>query len=228
MARRGRFIAIEGTNGSGKGTQTRLLVQALRRRGKRVRLIAFPQYRQKSAAPIEAYLNGDYGPMRDVGPYQAALLYAVDRAAARTKILAWLASGDIVIADRFTASNLAYGGAQIKSAKQRLKFWRWLEGLEYELLELPRPDRTIVLSVPVQTSHKLVLLKKARAYLRRGKRDIQEKDRQLERRVLAAYQALVRRDRTFRLVNCAPQGKLLGKLEIRDKVVAAVRGVVLN
>lgn len=222
MTKRGRLIAIEGTNGSGKGTQTRLLVQALRRRGQVVHLIAFPQYGQKSAAPIEAFLNGDFGAPRDVGPYRAALLYAVDRAAARLKILAWLAAGDTVIADRFTASNLAYSGALFISARERTKFWRWVETLEFETLGLPRPDRVIVLAVPVQTSHKLVLLKKARSYLRRGKRDVHEKDRSLERRVLAMYQALARRDRTFRLINCAPDGKLLSKTEVRDKVLAAL------
>lgn len=222
MARRGQLIAIEGTNGSGKGTQTRLLVQALRRRGQSVHLIAFPQYGQKSAAPIEAYLNGDFGSAHEVGPYRASLFYAADRAAARTKISAWLAVGDTVIADRYTASNLAYSGALFTNARERGKFWRWLEALEYDMLALPRPDLTIVLAVPVQTSQKLVLLKKARSYLRRGKRDVHEKDRSLERRVLAMYQALTRRDHSFRLINCAPSGKLLSKTEVRDKILAAL------
>ena len=185
-------------------------------------MIAFPQYGKKSAGPVEAFLNGDFGAPRDVGPYRAALFYAVDRAAARKKILDWLAAGDTVIADRYTASNLAYSGAWFTNARERTTFWRWAEVLEFETLGLPRPDRVIVLAVPVQTSQKLVLLKKARSYLRRGKRDVHEKDRSLEQRVLAMYEALTRRDRTFRFINCAPSGKLLSKTEVRDKVLAAL------
>lgn len=229
MARRGRFIAIEGTDGSGKATQARLLALALRRLRRRVHVIGFPQYGKPSAAPVEAFLNGDYGTGLAVGPYRASVLYAADRVAARQQILNWLADGDIVIADRYTASSLAHQGWKISNPALRRRFWTWLENFEYVTLGLPRPDRTIVLMVPPSTSRQLVLKKKQRAYIRGGRRrDMVERDRVYQQKSYEVYRELCRRDRRFRAIDCAPQGKLIGKTEVRDKVVAALRGVVLN
>lgn len=223
---RGKFIVVEGTDGSGKATQVGLLASALRRRGRKVRTIAFPQYGQPSAGAVEAYLNGVYGTPAEVGTYNAAIFYAVDRAAARKKLHDWLAAGQTVIADRFMASNLAYGGALLPNLAARKKYWRWDADLEFRMFKIPRPDRTLVLAVPPRVAQKLILMKQRRAYLKSKKRDLHEKDVRYQERVLATYRELARFDRRMRVVECVADGQLQSKTAIHKQVLAALRGVV--
>lgn len=220
--KKGAFIVIEGTDGSGKATQTKLLASALRRMGKRVRTIAFPQYGHHSAAPISAYLRGEYGSLKELGPYRASIFYAIDRVTARTKIQQWLKAGDVVIADRYMASNLAHQGAKISNWQARKKYWMWDEEFEYELLGIPRPACTVVLVVPPQVSQKLILKKKPRAYLKNAKKDIHERDVKYQRRVAEAYSELAMFDRDMRIINCAPDGHLLPKDYIHKLVMSSI------
>lgn len=216
--RRGLFVVIEGTDGSGKATQAKLLEQAFRRQGRAVHRIAFPQYGKHSAAPIEAYLNGEYGSLQDVGPYRASIFYAIDRLTARTSILGWLRAGDIVIADRYMASNLAFQGAKIPSWNARKKFWMWDEEFEYELLGIPRPDLTLVLVVPSQVGTQRVFRKRARKYLHGKKRDIHERDERYQRRVVSIYRELATLDRTMKIVDCAPDGIVLSIPQVHQLI----------
>lgn len=223
---KGKFIVIEGTDGSGKATQAKLLAQALRQQGKKVQTIAFPQYGQKSAGAVEAYLNGVYGTPREVGPYVISILYGVDRAAARKKIFDWLRQGNTVIADRFSLSNHAYVGKFFASLRERRAFWRWTDDFEYRLLKLPKPDRVIVLAVPPRLAQRLILKKQKRAYLRNGKRDIHERDVHFQEKVLRTYRELARTKSGVTVVECAPGGKLLSKRDVHQRVRQALRGLV--
>lgn len=224
--KRGKFIVIEGTDGSGKATQTRLLASALRRRGKKVQTIEFPQHGQSSAAPVDAYLNGDFGTLKEVTPYQAAIFYAVDRAAARKRIGDWLKNGTTVIADRYIASTFAYGGAGLRTAKERKHLRDWAQNLEFGLFKIPRPDRTIFLDVPSRLSRRLVLMKKKRAYIQKGKRDLYEKDIRYQEKVRRAYTEYARRDRKVDRIECLVGGMLLSKKQVHAKILAALAGVV--
>src|SRR3989338_7021246 len=114
MKKRGIFIALEGTDGSGKTTQFKLLVEALRSRGLKVATVDFPQYGQPSAFFVEYYLNGRYGGASKVGPYRASLFYALDRFQAAASIKKLLSQGKIVLANRFTLSNAGHQGGKIK------------------------------------------------------------------------------------------------------------------
>ncbi len=221
--KRGLFIAFEGTDGSGKATQTRLLALALRRSGHKVHTIAFPQYGTKSAGPVEDYLNGKYGDLYDVGPYRGSVLYAVDRLAARAKIVDWLSSGAVVIADRYTISNLAHGGAKLRSLAARKKFWRWVLDFEFGLLRLPRPDYNVVLIMPAKHSSQLVFKKKARQYIRRGRRDIHERNRDYQSQVVRVYQDLAKFSRDVRLVACTSGDRVLNRREVHRLVVSIIK-----
>ena len=223
---RGRFIAIEGTDGSGKATQAKLLVQELRRKGRRVHTIAFPQHGEKSAGAVDAYLNGDFGTPKEVGAYRAAVFYAVDRAAARKKILSWLNHGDFVIADRYRASNWAYGGALLPTLSARKKYWKWDTELEFGLFGIPKPDCMVILAVPPGIAQRLILKKHRREYIKGGRRDLHERDRQYQARVLRVYRELPQFDRSIRLVECAEKGMLLSKQAVHRKVLAAVKGIM--
>ncbi len=224
--RRGRFIAIEGTDGSGKATQAAFLARALRKQGKRVRVIAFPQHGAPSAAPVDAFLTGAYGTSKEFGIYRAAVLYAVDRAAAKKKISDWLGQGDIVIADRYIASNWAFGGAQLVTAVGRTKYWTWDAHFEFDFFGIPKPDVTIVLAVDPKVAQKLILKKKERAYLKGKKRDQYERDLSLQHRVLAAYRELPRFDRTIRIVECVEHDVILQKTEVHRRVMEVIAKTV--
>src|SRR3989338_1857508 len=170
------FIAIEGTDGSGKSIQTELLVKHLKKAGKKVGRIDFPQYGQKSAALIEDYLNGKFGSAKEVGPSRASIFYALDRYAASFKIKNWLSQGRIVVANRYLASNMGHQGGKIKNAKERKKFFDWIYDLEYNIFKIPKPNINFILRVPPKISQQLVDKKSAREYLQGKKRDIHEDD----------------------------------------------------
>jgi len=174
MTPRGKLIALEGIDGSGKRTQLDLLANEIDARGLPAFRISFPRYESFYGKLVGRYLNGEFGALDAVDPHLSALLYAGDRLEARAEIEAALSSGKIVLVDRYIGSNLAHQGARV-APEQRGEFLDWLKQLEYELYALPAEDLVIYLRVPLAEAHRLVGLKSARVYTDR-KRDIQEAD----------------------------------------------------
>jgi len=182
--KRGKLIVFEGLDGSGKATQTRLLKRRLKQDGHRVRAIDFPQYGTRSAGLIELYLTRAYGAAHEVNPYAASLFYACDRFDASAKIRTWLDHGDVVIADRYTISNVGHQGARfVKHLWSWKKYVAWLHHLEYKLLEIPKPDYVLLLVTDPASSHRFSpgtgIGKKAakrKSYLGIRKRDMLEAD----------------------------------------------------
>lgn len=172
----GRFIAIEGGDGSGKATQAKLLADYARAQGFDVYEVSFPRYGNDSAYYVEQYLNGSYGSSEDVPAELGILPYALDRFAARDDITNHLQKeNSLVIADRYMASNLAHQGAKIDDTDQRHEFYRRTMLTEYDILGIPKPDLNIVLLVPSDISQANVDKKSARTYTDK-KRDIHEAD----------------------------------------------------
>lgn len=163
MAASGKFIAVEGIDGSGKQTQVRLLALALESRGCRVFSTGFPQYGSWFGKMVGEFLNGDYGPLDTVDPHFTALLYAGDRFESKGPILDALEKGQIVIADRYIASNLAHQTARATAGK-RAEFRSWIEHLEYNIYGLPKEDLVLYLRVPPHLAQLLVAKKQARPY----------------------------------------------------------------
>ncbi|HEX4379601.1 MAG TPA: hypothetical protein VH022_06190, partial [Candidatus Acidoferrum sp.] len=168
----GRLIAIEGIDGSGKGTQLELLQKALRAQGVAVHATNFPHYQSWFGSMVGQFLNGKFGALETVDPHFAALLYAGDRFEAKRELADALAQGKLVLADRYIASNLAHQTGRVPAA-QRAEFIAWLEHLEYNIYGLPREDRVIYLRVPPTQAQVLVSQKAARSYTT-AKQDIQE------------------------------------------------------
>ncbi|HEX3117873.1 MAG TPA: hypothetical protein VHP80_02180 [Candidatus Acidoferrum sp.] len=168
----GRLIAIEGIDGSGKGTQLELLQKALRSRDVAVHATNFPHYQSWFGTMVGQFLNGKFGALETVDPHFAALLYAGDRFEAKRELTDALANGKLVLADRYIASNLAHQTGRVPAA-QRAEFIAWLEHLEYDIYGLPREDRVIYLRVPPAQAQALVSQKAARSYTT-AKQDIQE------------------------------------------------------
>ena len=163
MTTRGKLIAVEGIDGSGKQTQVRLLAQALESRGHRVFSTGFPQYESWFGKMVGQFLNGDYGSLGTVDPHFTALLYAGDRFECKGPVVAALDRGDVVIADRYIASNLAHQTAR-SSPDRREEFRAWIEHLEYNIYGLPKEDLVLYLRVPPRQAQTLVAKKSARAY----------------------------------------------------------------
>jgi dTMP kinase len=159
----GRLIAVEGIDGSGKRTQVGLLTNALRQRGYAVHQTGFPKYESWFGKMIGQFLDGQFGNLESVDPRFAALLYAGDRLEAKPELEAALHNGDVVIADRYVASNLAHQGARCAPEK-REEFIAWVRHLEYEIYGLPKEHLVIYLRVSPMQSQKMVLQKAARGY----------------------------------------------------------------
>jgi dTMP kinase len=172
MTTRGLLIAIEGIDGSGKHTQARLLEHTLLAEGHSVYSTGFPQYDSWFGTMVGRFLNGDFGPLESVDPHFTALLYAGDRFEAKPRIEAALKQGQIVLVDRYIASNLAHQVARAIPEK-RSEFLRWIEHLEYSIHGLPREDLILYLRVPPRQAQQLVARKAERSYTV-AKHDIQE------------------------------------------------------
>lgn len=215
---KGLFIMLEGTDGSGKGTQTELLVQRLRSEGFAVEQISFPQYGERSAAMVEDYLNGKFGSAEAVGPYRASIFYAVDRFAAKAKIEGWLSEGKIVIANRYVGSNMGHQGGKIADEEERKKYFAWNHALEYEIFQIPQPEVNIILHVTAEISQKLVDQKGDRQYLAGKKRDIHEDDIYHLKAAEAAYLQMAKLFPEFDLIECVEGETILPKETVHEKI----------
>jgi dTMP kinase len=103
---KGKFIVIDGTDGSGKATQTELLVKRLEAEGYAVVMADFPRYGERSAMLVEDYLNGKFGSAQEVGPYRGSIFFACDRYAASFQIKQWLEEGKLIISNRYVSANM--------------------------------------------------------------------------------------------------------------------------
>ena len=153
----GKLIVIEGTDGSGKSTQFKLLSQRLEHDGVAFKHLVFPRYSEESSALIRMYLGGQFGSKpSDVNAYAASSFYAVDRYASyKMDWGQWYEDGGTVLSDRYTTSNAVHQASK-EPAEKRQEFWNWLYDFEYEKLSLPRPDLIIYLDVPTDFTEKLM------------------------------------------------------------------------
>lgn len=194
------LIAIEGIDGSGKGTQTGLLRARAERAGLSCAVFSFPQYQSNAfGRAVGNYLNGAYGGVAQVPPQLAALLYAGDRFAARDELRAAITSHDLVICDRYVPSNLAHQGAKL-SPRVRQEFIAWLSEIEYGIYQLPRPDLTVFYDMPVKVAAEMVLRKKRRHYTDRTT-DIHEEDQRYLSECRNVYLELVISDDSRSWIN---------------------------
>ena len=172
-----KFIVIDGTDGSGKATQTAKLEERLRADGYDVLVMDFPQYGQKSAALVEEYLNGAFGSADEVDAYQASVFYAVDRFAAKKEMYAHLEQGGVVLSNRYVSSNQIHQSGKIQDKAELDVFLDWLDDFEFNIMGIPQPDNVFFLNVPTVLSDELKEKKDARAYIEGGKtKDIHESD----------------------------------------------------
>jgi len=216
--KQGKFIVIDGTDGSGKATQTQMLVARLESLGLAVAMVDFPQYGEKSAGLVEKYLNGEYGEADEVGPYRASIFYACDRYDASFKIKKWLRQGKIVVANRYVTANMGHQGGKIANPLERKNYFSWLYELEYEIFNIPKPDLNIILHVDAAVAQRLVDQKGHRDYVNGTKRDLHEADINHLRRAEQVYLEIARTFPGFTLIECTRNGEIMTRQEIHNLV----------
>ena len=170
----GKLIVIEGTDGSGKSTQFRLLTQRLEGEGKTFQKLVFPQYAEESSALIRMYLGGEFGSKpSDVNAYAASAFYAVDRYASYKKVWGeYYENGGLILSDRYTTSNAVHQASK-EPEETRGAYLKWLYEFEYDKLGLPAPDRVIYLDVPTDFTEQMMRRREADT---NTKADIHEQD----------------------------------------------------
>ena len=172
---KGTFVVLDGTDGSGKTVQAKLLSDRLRAEGYAILLKDFPQYGNWSAAHVERYLRGEFGGAHDVSAKCASLFFALDRYGARQEMETHLQQGGIIISNRYVSANKGHQLGKITDEKEMRAFLGWINDLEYKTLGLPVPDVTIFLHMPPAVGQQLVAQKGDRAYLQGAIQDIHEK-----------------------------------------------------
>ena len=174
--RKGKFIVIDGGDGSGKGTQAQLLVDALTLQGHKVRMYDFPRYMSSFHGDVVSrFLRGEFGSADVVSPYLISLAYALDRASLKTEMEDFLDQGGWIVSNRYTSASMGHQTSRIKGTAAQKKFLEWLYTLEYKVHKIPKEDLVIYLDVPAAISSNLVLKKSTRAYLgKKMKKDINE------------------------------------------------------
>ena len=214
-----RLIVIDGLDGSGKATQSKLLAERLNQSGYKARTISFPDYDSDSSALVKMYLGGQLGSSPDdVNAYAASSFYAVDRVA--SYINTWKSyceEYDYIIADRYTTSNIIHQMAKVPES-ERQNYIDWLFDFEYKRLELPAPDRVIFLDVDPAISQKLIF---GRYKGDESKKDIHERD--------FAYLMRCRSSAVYAIehlgwirIDCTENGEMRSIEDIGDSILSLV------
>ena len=216
----GKLIVIEGTDGSGKSTQFRMLSEHLEKDAVTFKHIVFPRYSEESSALIRMYLGGQFGDKpSDVNAYAASAFYAVDRFASyKMDWGKWYEEGGLVLSDRYTTSNAVHQASKEPEEKQG-GFLGWLYDFEYDKLGLPRPDLTIYLDVPTDFTEKLLRHREADT---NTKADIHEKDMQY----LATCRNTGRKAAKFygwTVIQCVKDGAMRSIEDIHEEIYRHVK-----
>ncbi len=214
----GKLIVIEGTDSSGKQTQTELLYEKYKKMGKKVMKITFPNYESPSSAPVKMYLNGEFGGVEEANIHAVSTMYAVDRYASfKTIWEEFYNSGGIIISDRYTTSNMVHQASKFDDKEEKDNYLEWLVDLEYEKMKIPEPDVVVFLNMPTEMAFKLMEDRKNKI-TGEDKKDIHENDRDYMQKSHdnACY---VANKYSWKEIMCVKDGKLKTIDEIGEEVL---------
>lgn len=224
---KGRLITIEAGDGSGKATQTKALYDRLKAEGYNVIKVEYPDYASDSSALVRMYLGGAFGDKaEDVSAYGASAFFAVDRYVSYH--LKWKAAyedGAVILADRYTTSNMVHQAVKLADAAAREEFLDWLWDFEFGRLQLPVPDAVIFLDMPPEVSDRLIAARAEKDAARQ--KDIHERDSAYLHRCHAAYRAMADKYGWAR-VPCSSGGVLRSVEAIHNDVYNIVKMAIQN
>lgn len=214
-----KLFVIEGTDGCGKKTQSKLLAERFKEKGENVVVQSYPDYDSPACEPVKMYLRGEFGDSSCFTAYQANALYAVDRLCSMQKHKQHIQNGGSIVFDRYVQSTMLHQAGLIDDIAERDKFLEYVDNFEFNLLKLPRPDMVIFLDVPVEFSSKLA---KARGEYKSGSsKDIYEED---INHLQKAYNAgkYVAEKFGWTIIKCVKDDRLLSIDEISDLIYDAI------
>ncbi len=217
---KGKLIVFEGTDGSGKATQSKLLLERLQREGFDCRPLTFPRYGKPSAAPLEEYLHGAYGSHPEaVNAYAASTFFAVDRYASYQQDWGkYYESGGILVADRYTTPNAVHQASKLPEG-ERQAFLKWLFDFEYRLLQLPEPTLVFYLDVPTEITEKMMRCREAQT---NTTADIHEQDDGYLRACRRAAQKTAE-ECAWHCIDCSQNGEMRNAGDIHEEIYRCVR-----
>ena len=217
----GKLIIIEGTDGSGKQTQTELLYKKLKKiKGEdKIKKISFPNYESRASEPVKMYLAGKFGKTAEsVNAYAASVLYSVDRFASfKTEWEEFYNNGGIVISDRYTISNMIHQVPKILDKAEREKYLDWLIDLEWRKIGIPKPDVVFFLDIPFEFSQKLMQDRENKITGEKEK-DIHEKDKNYLRNAYETAKQLSLKY-GWNVISCVSEDKLRTIKDINDEML---------
>lgn len=213
---KGRLIAFEGIDGSGKTTQIELLKKYLDSKNSPYEIISFPQYgKNEYAKQVEDYLAGKFGQLKEIDPYFIAKAYASDRLSARDLIKRWLESGKMIICNRYIPS-FAHLAANLEENKRK-DFLVWVNKLEYETNSMPKEDLVILLDVDPKVGQQNSKVQGT---------DIHEQSFKHLQESRKIYLQLAKENSNWYVIDCMSDGEMRGKEEIHQEVVRILENYV--
>lgn len=221
------FLAIEGADGAGKATASAAVVERLRTGGRSAVVVSFPRYQDTVGGHVLGELLSGRLP-RDATPEAAAVLYALDRFESRDHVARVAAANDVVVFDRYVASNMAYQAAKVDGADADA-LMRWVLALETGAFGLRLPDLSVYLDTPPARALDQILQKRTRSYTDRAL-DENEADAALQLRVREAYRAMAAQRIGGRWVTVATMadGAMRTPDSLAAEIVAALDGAAVD
>lgn len=222
----GKLIIIEAGDGSGKATQTQKLFERLNEAAYKVKKVSFPNYDSPSSSLIKMYLSGAFGEKADdVNPFVASTFYAVDRFASfKTDWESFYNQGGIILADRYTTSNMVHQASKIKDETARDQYLEWLRNFEFELFQLPEPDLVLFLDMPPEYSRKL-MAERNNKFTGEAEKDIHEKDAKHLEEAYCNAKAIARKYGWVE-IPCTEKGHLKSIDEIHQLIYEQVSAIL--
>jgi len=221
--RAGKLIVIDGGDGSGKATQTQLLVDYLKHHHIPVKVYDFPRYYTSfHGRMVGRYLAGEFGDLNGINPYLSSLAYALDRASAKEEMDEWLGGGGMIISNRYATSSMAHQAARLPKEK-RDDFISWIDELEYKVHKIPRENLVIYLHVPFEIGYELTQKKTGRGYLKGKKMDLAEADLHHQKESEAMYLYLAKKRKNWIMINCLKHDNLKSKGEIHKEILKVLK-----
>lgn len=162
ISKNGKLIVIEGTDSSGKETQTKLLFEKLKAMREDTIKISFPNYDSPACEPVKMYLAGEFGnDAQKINPYPVSTMFAIDRYASyKTDWGKFYNNGGVIVTDRYVTSNMVHQASKLEDQNEKEIYLTWLEDLEYDKMGIPRPDLVIFLNMPTEKAVELMAARK--------------------------------------------------------------------
>ena len=219
----GKLFVIDGTDGSGKQTQLGELKKRLDKEKVDYRVVSFPNYDSKTSTLVKMYLSGEFGTnSKEISPYIASTFYAADRYATyQTELKEYYENGGLILADRYTTSNMIHQAGKIQDKEERDKFLKWLWDFEFNLYKLPIPTEVFFLNMPVEKSLELIA-NRDNKFTHNSKKDIHESDKN---HLIDAYSAAcdVAKDYNWYEVKCVKEDKIRTIEDIHEEIYNEIK-----